>query len=348
MKHNHSFLLGLIWTLSGVGFGCGTSANIPDALISDVCTMGEDCRASPDATTIDAVDARTDEGTAEVCDPTTPYGEMILVPSSPSTIGCICDEDMTAQYPDYCCGCYHFDEEIPVTIGPFFMDVYEVTNKDFATFLNCWGNEIGDTVAYAGDSEFGDCHILGTIEQLKNVEGVWDVVDGLEQHPVSCVTWAGADAYCRWNGKRLPSEFEWERAMRGLEGSLYPWGSGCHGDEANWGLYPDDPDTADMSVQTKPVGSYELDQRNGIYDMTGNVMEWVEDDWSQEFGDDRPVDGSPLILEPRDTKRVLKGGGWGGNICGGAGSCRVYVPDAVSNTTSRVGFRCARNATTEQ
>jgi formylglycine-generating enzyme required for sulfatase activity len=187
-----------------------------------------------------------------------------------------------------------FAAELPahdVTLRPFFIDRTEVTNGDF----NNWMPK-----AYApGDA-------------------------GL---PVTFVTWMQASAYCASIGKRLPSEAEWEfAAAGGRDGGRaaeYPWGDAMpEASTANW-------QGAGIGKPTR-VGRYPPNAA-GLYDMSGNVWEFVEDDWRNDY--------TPGSAASPDRK-VIRGGSFGGSPV----NLRVRYRDShpASGPGPHVGFRCAR------
>jgi iron(II)-dependent oxidoreductase len=158
-----------------------------------------------------------------------------------------------------------------VKLPAFWIDQYEATQKDYATFVAATGHR---------------------------QPRVWsDGYGRRDSHPVIDVSWGDADAYCRWAGKRLPTEAEWEKAARGEDGRIWPWGDEYHKGAAVL------QDTA--RGQTAPVGSRPEDvSPYGVYDMAGNVMEWTAS-WYEAYP------GSTLArLDFGQKYRVLKGGAW--------------------------------------
>ncbi len=187
------------------------------------------------------------------------------------------------DYPDVA-----YEDEVPlheVYLDAYDIDAYEVT-----------------VAAYRACVEAGACEAPGDWEGCN-----WGR-SGYENHPVNCVGWADADTYCRYAGKRLPTEAEWEKASRGTQGQKYPWGNAPATCElAN---FIDSYDSGTYCVgETTPVGAYPAGvSPYGAYDMAGNVWEWVADKYgfnyyqvSPEANPQGPANG---------LYRVIRGGSW--------------------------------------
>ena len=147
-----------------------------------------------------------------------------------------------------------------VHLNAFWIDRTEVTNAVYAAFLNIKGNQIENE----HERPWLDTKIYTEDVHVKQVNGTWQPVEGKENHPVVGVNWYGAAAYCEWVGRRLPTEAEWEKAARGENGQLFPWGDGFDSSLANLDDMPVDDDwkikcTAsgcDGFAHTAPVGSF--------------------------------------------------------------------------------------------
>ncbi|MGF1446691.1 MAG: SUMF1/EgtB/PvdO family nonheme iron enzyme [Pikeienuella sp.] len=171
--------------------------------------------------------------------------------------------------------------------------------------------------------------------------GPGSTIKGFENHPVVHVAWEDAKAYADWVGRDLPTEAEWEYAARGgLEGADYTWGESYNpveGWKANtWqGQFPRENTRADGWLTTAPVGCYEPNDY-GLYDMAGNVWEYVRDGW-----DARPADGQP----PEPGRVTIKGGSW---LCTPI-YCGRYRPAArqpqeLSLGANHIGFRTVQRS----
>lgn len=208
-------------------------------------------------------------------------------------------------------GGYDEQPERTIYVDAFSIDRYEVTNAQYQAFVVATGHRKA-----APPSRYA--------KNLSRMKGV--------NQPVAYVSWEDADAYCRWAGKRLPTEAEWEKAMRGVDGRLWPWGNEPDQLAFNGGS------SRDGFEATAPVGSFKRDiSPFGVADGTGNVMEWVADWYGEEAYRD-PADRNPTGPE-HGVFRVMRGGGYtsqGSDVR--ITSRSKMVPDFRDET---IGFRCA-------
>jgi len=233
-----------------------------------------------------------------------------------------------------------------VQVKPFFMDEHLVTVAEFRRFVTATG--------YRTEAEkFGDGAVLDeTTKQWILRKGAnWSHPQGPDQppapdnHPVTQVSWNDAQAYARWAGKRLPSEFEWEHAARNATNSrtLYPFGNELKTSAGKFlantwnGTFPEADAVLDGFHLTSPVGQFGKTPL-GLTDMTGNVWQWCED-WRQNYAD--VVAGQPPA---NPTEKVQRGGSF---LCE-PGWCHGYRVSGRSFTSPEtalmhVGFRCVKD-----
>ena len=197
-----------------------------------------------------------------------------------------------------------------VTISKsFWMSKYEVTNAEFATFLNDVG--VGSDGKYDGKS-FVRSHDFGV--QWNAGTNRWQPSSGRDNYPVVFVYWNGAAAYATWDGGRLPTEAEWEYACRAGTATAYSYGDTANGAYMWYGL--------DVSVGAKPVGTKPHNPW-GLYDMHGNVREWCSDYYADDYSG------------ASGGNRVVKGGDYTLT----AAECRSASRKSNANNSFAIGFR---------
>jgi formylglycine-generating enzyme required for sulfatase activity len=195
-----------------------------------------------------------------------------------------------------------------VFVPAFYIDRFEVTNRRYKEFKR-------DHLYPAGEDDFPVTHVLKR----------------------------DAEAFCHWAGRRLPTAAEWEKAARGTDGRIYPWGNEFRNGLANINRRAGDtnglscrlPSVSSPSKGKLPVGSFPQSvSPYGCHDMAGNVWEWVSDVWL-----DQGIFGAKRNREPRG---ILRGGASGYSPAHARTSYQGF--EALDTTCHDVGFRCVMNA----
>ncbi len=233
--------------------------------------------------------------------------EMVYIPKGQFIMGDNSDISKDSEKPEHL-----------VFLDAFWIDKYEISNKQFALFV--------EDTNYKTLAEVQGCsyeiNVLECVEGIswKNPNGPGSNLDGLDEYPVIQVSWSDADAYCKWANRRLPTEAEWEKAARGSYKYLFPWGNHLPENavanfcDVNCALAWKEANFNDDYKETNPVGIYPLGASPyGALDMSGNVYEWVfdwyeEDYYSSETSWDNPKGPST------GKGKVIRGGAWDTDI----------------------------------
>ena len=276
---------------------------------------------------------------------------------------------------------YAADGEVPVhrvRLSSFLMDAKAVTNAQFATFVKATGyvteaEQDGVSAVFHLAVAAAAADVVGrpgATPWWRAVRGAdWrhpagplsDIAD-LPNHPVVHVSWRDAQAYCRWAGKRLPTEAEWEYAARGgLDRARFPWGDELQR-AGRWrcniwqGEFPGHNTLDDGYLTTAPVTAFSPNGY-GLHNTVGNVWEWCQDAFRPTEYADRVATGEDPVPDPvaavpaasEDTssagvRRVMRGGSY---LCHDSYCNRYRVAARSSNTAessaANIGFRCAND-----
>lgn len=229
--------------------------------------------------------------------------EMVYVAAGEFQMGAY--EDNEYQYSD--------NPKHTVTLDAFWIDKTEVTN---AMYMQCVLQ--------------GPC--LEPADFSSAVHKEYYANPAYDDYPVVFVDWDDARTYCRWAGRDLPTEAQWEKAARGPDGLIHPWGNNNPtASLANFGGYVGD---------TKMVGSYpDGASPYGAMDMAGNVAEWVADWYDTEYYRTGPVNNPPGPVS--GDYKVVRGGSWSYQSYGIRTYFRMY--NDPSDHIQDIGFRCVLN-----
>ncbi|CAI5688054.1 formylglycine-generating enzyme [Oreochromis niloticus] len=247
-----------------------------------------------------------------------------------------------------------------VYVDSFNMDIHEVTNQQFQSFVLATGyvteaEKFGDSFVFEGLlSEPVKSQITQAVASApwwlpvkgaswRHPEGPDSNITDRLHHPVLHVSWTDAVAYCSWANKRLPTEAEWEYACRGgLKDRLYPWGNklnpkGQHFANLWQGDFPTHNSGEDGYIKTSPVMSFPANAF-GLYDMVGNAWEWTTDWWTVHHTTDPQRNPTG---PPSGKDKVKKGGSY---MCHRSYCYRYRCAARSQNTpdssASNLGFRC--------
>jgi iron(II)-dependent oxidoreductase len=246
------------------------------------------------------------------------HDEMVKIPAGTFLMGSDKKVDRNAYQPEF--------PQRRVYLDSYEIDKYEVTTVQFLKFVLATDRKPLIDWQYEG----------GNFQET------------MANHPVMHVSWFDADAYCRWAGKRLPTSAEWEKAARGEDGRVYPWGNEPAGlSRANFGrtgLSGPVRDRPERLLLYPPIISVDKYDNGvspyGVFQLAGNVAEWTADWYDPHYYKTAP-DRNPKGPE-KGTQRAFRGGGW----IDSTPSVRPAQRNGTDPNTKMnwLGFRCARNA----
>ena len=307
---------------------------------------------------------------------------MVFIKGGTFMMGADSDQADEDEYPKH-----------SVRVNSFYMDATEVTNAQFKKFIEATGyittaeqkpdwEELKKTLP-PGTPKPADDQLVAASLVFNQTTGPVDLNDygawwrwepgaswkhpqgpgsnlvGKDKYPVVHVSWYDAMAYCKWAGKRLPTEAEWEFAARGkFEKNIYPWGNehinkGLAKANSWEGKFPYFNEKKDGFVTAAPVSSYAANGY-GLYDMAGNVWEWCSDwydgNYYKNIGDTTADDpqGPAKSYDPRDPYNAVKSLRGGSFLCNDS-YCSGYrvarrMKSSPDTGLEHTGFRCVKDA----
>lgn len=284
---------------------------------------------------------------------------MVLIPKSEPIIGSNKEKQKKAGKDFGNVKAWYLDEHPrhKVEVESFWIDKYEVTNQQYREFYKAVNINIPDSWMENGyvlslqmdklaQSDVAVLRKLAVkvfrldidtrkMDKSLLLATMQKRLKSYDKVAVNYVSWFDADGFCRWRNKRLPSELEWERAARGVEGREFPWGN-------KWKAGMSHTGEEEWETGVAPVGSYKTDKtREGVMDLAGNLSEWT-DDWYQAYpgSDYKSKDFGEIY-------KVARGAGWSG--AAGHYALKLFQRGAYRNNLppeknfDDVGFRCAAN-----
>ncbi len=315
----------------------------------------------------------------------TSYSGMVLIPGGSFDMGGDNDQASEDEFPKH-----------KVNITSFYMDATEVTNVQFQQFVDATGyvttaeqkpdwNELKKTLPPGTAKPSDDMLVAASLvfkpgsgpvdlndysqwwswvagASWKHPQGPNSSIKGKEQYPVVQVSWYDAKAYCKWAGKRLPTEAEWEFAARGARtNQIYPWGNehiskGTLKANSWEGNFPYQNEQRDGYLTSAPVKAYTCNPY-GLFDMAGNVWEWCNDWYDNKYY--ASVSGNTVLnpsgpqksFDPQDPytpKKVLRGGSFlcNDSYCSGYRVAR-RMKSSPDTGLEHTGFRCVKDVAPE-
>ncbi|WP_319482887.1 formylglycine-generating enzyme family protein [uncultured Draconibacterium sp.] len=368
-------LFSLLFLLFVVFVGCNSKKELKSTIVEDkqelsCCNVNSKSRffVQPDS--------------SEIIPQTVGTEGMVFIKGGIFEMGADNNQARPDEYPKH-----------PIKVNSFWMDEHEVTNTQFKKFVDETGyvTEAEKDVDWelmktqvppgtpkpsaemlkAGSMVFTpptEAVPLNDYSQWwrwmvganwKHPEGLESTIEGRENHPVVHICWNDAVAYCKWAGKRLPTEAEWEYAARGgLENNIYPWGNE-HIEEGapkanSWnGNFPNLNTQKDGFYSTAPVKSY-MPNPYRLYDMAGNVWEWTADWYDMSYYKSLPTNDVTVdpkgpektndARNPYDKRKTIRGGSF---LCNDS-YCSSYrvaarMPGEIYTGMSHTGFRCVKD-----